>query len=671
MKTTLVEALAKDLSSPLKSLEVGVFGAGQSNAGSVSSVDVADVLNQNQSVASFSVVDAPATSQSIAIPVNPPLASEATRPFFLGNLTVEFGNVFLPDANVNGLQGTVSLRITNNGRSAITGPVTINLYASADDVLDVRVNPVPGSTDPVANVGFGRDALLTTVTPSILGNIGAGETRTINVNYNQIVVGSPGAFYLIAEVDPNNTIAERNESDNLGTTAVSLPGTNVVLDWAAVTNNVVQEARILETAPPYQTRNHAIIQSAVFDAVNLIETAQGNAQYSSIFVDSLPPGLSAIAANASAEAAAAQAAFTALTAIYTDARDRLESVGDTAGVDRVNDVLGDLREQLTRSLAEIPDGAAERNGRLIGRFVASQILAGRENDGATEAQFDIPLNDIPFDSTEYIWRPDPTSSLFNNGEGLLPGWGNVTPFGIDSLAQFLPEAYPEFGSLQYALEIEEVRRFGGRSDTATTSLLRTADQTELAFFWREDEADTERPPGQYFRIAQEILLNEGSSLLDSARTLALVSIAQANAGIVAWEAKWNPPDGLAPQPRPGSVINFIAAADGVAATIADPDWQPLFDNPPFPDYISGHATFGGAAFGVLERIFGENYVFSSTSQDLIGVTRSWTSFDQAALENALSRVYGGVHVRSAGLLGVESGAEIANFVFDNLATALA
>ncbi|NJL83144.1 MAG: hypothetical protein HC890_09650 [Chloroflexaceae bacterium] len=148
----------------------------------------------------------------------------------------------------------------------------------------------------------------------------------------------------------------------------------------------------------------------------------------------------------------------------------------------------------------------------IGNFVGREILEERADDGAADAQGVLPLfegedlNLIAEDDTRYIWRPVSDSPLGFNG--LLPGWNGVTPFGVDSLEEFLPEAYPEFGSEQYAQEIEEIRRIGGAENTALTTIERTADQEELVLFWLVDDPDTERPPGQWLRIGQESRLRK-------------------------------------------------------------------------------------------------------------------------------------------------------------------
>ena len=192
---------------------------------------------------------------------------------------------------------------------------------------------------------------------------------------------------------------------------------------------------------------------------------------------------------------------------------------------------------------------------------------------------------------------------------------------------------------------------------AATGSPRTADETEMAVFWA-DGAGTETPPGHWSRIAAEAAEARGLSLCETARLLALVNIASADAGIVAWDAKyaydlW----------RPITAIRE-ADTDGNPGTVADPSWTPLLPSPPFPEYVSGHSTFSGAATQVLARFLGDATSFTTTSDGLPGVTRSFTSFSQAADEGGMSRLCGGIHFTSANVDGLAAGRAVGDYVVD-------
>ena len=184
------------------------------------------------------------------------------------------------------------------------------------------------------------------------------------------------------------------------------------------------------------------------------------------------------------------------------------------------------------------------------------------------------------------------------------------PFAIDSTARFRPQGPPAFSSVNYAEEIEDVRLKGELS-----SEVRTEDQTEIALFWSYDRPDTFRPPGQWNEIAQEAVLSQEdmNSVEENALLFAQLNIAMADAGIVAWDGKY-----AYEQLRPITAIRN-ADSDNNPITQVDPDWEPLLPTPNFPDYISGHSAFGGAAAGVLEEFFGEDLELEISSQELPGV----------------------------------------------------
>lgn len=197
-----------------------------------------------------------------------------------------------------------------------------------------------------------------------------------------------------------------------------------------------------------------------------------------------------------------------------------------------------------------------------------------------------------------------------------------------------------------------------------------------------------KPPGQLYDITQIVAKQEGveQNLLDTARLFALVGIGMADAAIVSWYVKYlfpneNNPNNLIRLWRPESAIRE-AATDNNPGTIPDINWQPLSAmrdgtrfSPPFPAYISGHATFGAAHAAMMRQFFGRDAIaFSATtedpnaSRDQNGNTlpRNFTSFTKAAKENGRSRVYLGVHYQWDADGGFESGTKVAEFAFNNI-----
>ena len=99
----------------------------------------------------------------------------------------------------------------------------------------------------------------------------------------------------------------------------------------------------------------------------------------------------------------------------------------------------------------------------------------------------------------------------------------------------------------------------------------------------------------------------------------------------------------------------------------DENWKPILQTPPFPEYVSGHSVVSGAAATVLTSIFGDNFAFLDDTELPYGLpVRSFDSFNAAAQEAALSRMYGGIHYRAAVEIGLDQGIEVGELVVKKL-----
>ncbi len=391
---------------------------------------------------------------------------------------------------------------------------------------------------------------------------------------------------------------------------------DMVITW----NNVLLATiRADKTPPPLAARNMAIVHVAIYDAVNAI--TRTHEPYA--FGEKVPRG-------ASPEAAVAAAAHRTLVALYP----ALEE---------------DYDDLLAESLEGIPPGRAKL-GVAIGQAAADAILALHSDDGINDVVPYTP-GGAPGD-----WKPTPPLFL----APLFPQWPGVTPFCMTSGDQFLPEGPPALTSAAYTADFNEVKSLG-KSDSAT----RTAEQTEIAFFWA-DGPGTATPPGHWNVIAQDVAIAKGTTLAENARLFALLNLAVADAGISCWDAKyfydfW----------RPITAIRE-ADTDGNPATTKDATWSPLITTPNFPTYTSGHSTFSGASATILANFFGTDDVSFTTSSDgLPGVTRSFDSFSEAAQEAAVSRLYGGIHFTFDNDDGKIAGGMLGAYVFDNFLRPLA
>jgi hypothetical protein len=384
-----------------------------------------------------------------------------------------------------------------------------------------------------------------------------------------------------------------------------------VLEWNRV---AVDAIRVAQTPPPIAARALAILHVAIYDAVNGI--ARTHEPY--LVTGSVP-------ASASKEAAASAAARRVLMRLFPSLARTFDSID-------------------ARIVAGLPGTPQTRAGRLWGEFVADATLAARMNDNSDTV---IPP---PNGSGPGAWVRTP--DLF--ASYALPQWGFVAPFVMPVGAHFRPAGPPPLESDRYARDYDEVKALGAAMNSD-----RTAEQSKIALFWA-DGPGTETPPGHWNSIARSISAARGMTLEQSARLFALLNVAMADAAICAWDAKY-----LFDFWRPVTAIRQ-GDHDGNPATTGDTAWRPLLATPPFPDYVSGHSTFSGAASRVLARILGSDAVaFSTSSDSLPGVTRRFTTLSDAAAEATLSRVYGGIHFRSAGEDGLLAGQQIADWAFMN------
>jgi hypothetical protein len=298
----------------------------------------------------------------------------------------------------------------------------------------------------------------------------------------------------------------------------------------------------------------------------------------------------------------------------------------------------------------------------VATTVVQNLMNARAGDHSTDAMSYTPS------LTAGQWRPTESGK-----SAVTPNWGNVTPFGLTSGSQFRPSLPGGFSTIsamlqstQYAQQVNEVKAAGSASAPLSA---RTADQTVAAHFWANDLDGTYKPPGQLYKITQDVAAARSGT--NRIKLFALVSMAMADAAITAWDAKYDTSIDLW---RPDTAI-AEPQDDGNSATIKDESWQPLSADrsgahfsPSFPAYVSGHATFAAAWAGIMKRYYGTDSVtFTATTQDpyATGVTRTFSTFSAAANEDALSRLWLGVHFRWDATSGLTAGDQVAGYIFAN------
>jgi hypothetical protein len=197
-------------------------------------------------------------------------------------------------------------------------------------------------------------------------------------------------------------------------------------------------------------------------------------------------------------------------------------------------------------------------------------------------------------------------------------------------------------SAQYAADVNEVKAIG-RVDSA----IRTATQTQLTLLWAASS------PLEENALARSVVPQD-YELADTARLFALINFAACDGMIAGFDAKY-----LYGFWRPFHAIR-LADTDGNPATESDTLWTSLIPAPNHPEYISTHSTVTGATLRVLALLLGDETPFTLSSPGLPGITADYERFSDAAVEVGQSRVWGGIHFRTACEVGRAVGEYIAN-----------
>lgn len=257
------------------------------------------------------------------------------------------------------------------------------------------------------------------------------------------------------------------------------------------------------------------------------------------------------------------------------------------------------------------------------------------------------------------WQPTPPVYM----DGIEPHWAKIRTFSIDSSSQFRPEEHPPFSLEENSVfykELMEVYNVRNEMD-------KTGDESEeiqIARFWDcNPYVSTQRghlmfatkkitPGGHWIGICKIASKKSNLGFDETVYAYAATSIAIADAFISCWDEKYR-----SELIRPETLINKYV----------DENWMPVLQTPPFPEYPSGHSVVSGAASTVLTKLFGDNFSYKDDTEVDYGLpARDFTSFNSAAEEAALSRLYGGIHYRAAIEKGLVQGRKLGSFVVNDL-----
>lgn len=288
---------------------------------------------------------------------------------------------------------------------------------------------------------------------------------------------------------------------------------------------------------------------------------------------------------------------------------------------------------------------------LFGEAIGKQVLVRAMNDGYIKSR----------GKPKYLganepgkWQPTPPDYL----DGVEWCWNTMLPLVLDSASQCKPPAPPTYSTDTASIFFREAR------EVYTIGKNLTEEQKTIAIYWDDNPFVIEHsghmmfgnkkitPGGHWMGIAAIAAKQSKVDAVVAARGFALTSVALYDAFIACWDEKYR-----SSVVRPVTVINELI----------DKNWIPFLQTPPFPEYTSGHSTITAAAAEVLAAIYGKNYAFLDTS-DLayIGMQRQFNSFEEAAAEASISRVYGGIHYRNSVDQGAVAGKKVGQLIIERV-----
>ena len=257
------------------------------------------------------------------------------------------------------------------------------------------------------------------------------------------------------------------------------------------------------------------------------------------------------------------------------------------------------------------------------------------------------------------WQPTPPAYM----DAIEPHWNKIRPFLLKSADQFKPLPHPEFSlkkNSDFYKELLEVYTISKR----ITEKGNQSEEVAIAKFWDCNPyvsvtrghfmfATKKITPGAHWiGIVKIATQKTNADLMETVNAYTKTSLAIADAFISCWDEKYR--------------TNLIRPETLIHQNI-DPDWLPILQTPPFPEYTSGHSVVSGAASVVLTSLFGNDFAFDDDTELQFGLpVRSFSSFYDASSEAAISRMYGGIHYRAAVDNGLEQGKNLGQFIVQKI-----
>ena len=397
----------------------------------------------------------------------------------------------------------------------------------------------------------------------------------------------------------------------------------ILRDWYSLMNELVRHTPTY--SPPVASRSFGYL------GVTAYEAAAGG----SPSLVSLAGQLRDLAAVPQREAGAAYDEAIVIGAAMSDAIVFYFGNTGPTGQRSIRNAQAKWRKKVIEG---VPEDVVERS-EAFGKAMAARIHEWSLTDGgAVVSNMGFPEK-LELAKGDDKWSP--TNAIRQQQLPLLPDWGFNRTFAMPSGAECPTPGNPAYstepGSQFHneALEVYEAVRDA------------TPEQIAVARFWSDDPMLSMTPPGHWISIGLQLAERADLSLDDSVDLLARMGVALSDAFVGCWDAKFK--------------YNLVRPVTYIRKVI-DPKWEPILNTPPFPEYPSGHSTVSGAMDAVMTAFFGGDYAFEDHTGSPDGRhPRKYRSFGEAAEEAGISRLYGGIHFRSAIVDGLTQGRCIAQY----------
>ena len=313
--------------------------------------------------------------------------------------------------------------------------------------------------------------------------------------------------------------------------------------------------------------------------------------------------------------------------------------------------IEEWRTRFTDSIQKAVDAGVYKTAYDHGKQIADSIIAWSKKDDYLKSR---GLMRFTASTEMGTWQPTPN----DYAPGLEPNWNVLRPMIMKSCSQFSPTQKLKYSASKQSLFYKNVM------EVYTISKKLDSHQKKIALYWDDNPNSSVieghltyfvhkiSPGGHWMKIAGQACQQKNISLVKTAQAYALTSIAIYEAFISCWDEKYK--------------TNLIRPITVINNTI-DEKWEPMIQTPPFPEFTSGHSVTSNAAAAVLTILLGDNFSFTDETEIPFGhKPRTFRSFNEAARESSMSRVYAGIHYPETARISIIQGQQIGKYVVQKL-----